>query len=55
MVGVESEVVLRGGIDNFIQAARTTGKGKTRRGCMLYQRDGGSLVSVHPVITGLSI
>lgn len=28
---------------------------KGRRGCMLYQRDSGSLVSVHPIVTGLSI
>lgn len=23
-----------------------------KRGCMLYQRDSGSLVSVHPIVTG---
>lgn len=55
MVGVVSEVVPRGGIDDFSQAARTAGKGKRRRGCMLYQRDSGSLVSVHPIVTGLGI
>ena len=55
MVGVISDIVLRGGIDEFSQAARTSGKGKRREGCVLYQRDGGSLVSVHPIITGLSI
>lgn len=55
MVGVISDIVLRGGTDEFSQAARTVGKGKRRRGCMLCQRDGGSLVSVHPKLTGLSI
>lgn len=55
MVGVVSEVVPRGGIDGFSQGTRTTGKGKRRRGCMLYQRDSGSLVSVHLIVTGLSI
>lgn len=53
MVEAISKVDLRSW--DFSPADRISEKGRIRQGWVLYQIDGGSLVSADPVITGLGI